>query len=187
MSPRPFVPDKPLVGAVLAAMDRSPQVVLVAGSPRAARTLRRAGHTVTLWTIGNGGTGTGGAPSPEPPSAWRSTLESPPPLDRYEALVLVNALGRRSDPLGDLRRLVRGAKPGALVLVAEQAAFGRGGRLLTKWFGRLLGRTLLMEPSELAAVFLNAGLTGLQQSWPQGLRSLVLTRGRAHPLAAALD
>ncbi|MFH2008809.1 MAG: hypothetical protein ABI333_19635 [bacterium] len=185
MSSRPFVPDKPLVGAVLAALDAQPSTVLVVGSPRVARALRRAGHAVTLWTLGGAGEA---AAALKAPLTWRSTLEHPPPaLDRYEALVLVNVLGRRVDPQGDLRRLVREARPGALVLAAEQAAFGQGGRMLSRWFGRLLGRTLLMEPSELAAVFLNAGLSGLRQSWPQGLRSLVLIRGRVHRLARVLD
>ncbi len=98
----------------------------------------------------------------------------------------MDALARREDPLGDLRRLVGASRPGALVLLVEQAAYGRGGLWLGRLVGRMLGRPLLVDASELGALCLNAGLTDLRQTWPQGLRSLVLTRGRAHPMARLL-
>lgn len=162
----PMVLDKPLAKAVRSALGDDPVSVLVVGSARLATALTKAGHAVTL-----------DAP----------LFDAPPvALERYDALVLVRVLGRRSDPLEDLARLVRAARPGGLVVLAEQAAWGRGGRWLGQLAGRLLGRPLVADASELGALCLNAGLTDLRQTWPQGLRSLVLTTGRVHALARTL-
>ena len=48
---RPFLPDKPLLGSCLAALGDPPGPVLVAGSTRMARALRRVGFEVTEWQL----------------------------------------------------------------------------------------------------------------------------------------
>jgi SAM-dependent methyltransferase len=174
MSAPPLILDKPLNRAVLSAVGDDAVTALVVGSKRLAATLAKAGHAVTLWQ-------TGGQPGGGP-LFDAGTAE----IERYDVLVLVQVLGRRPEPLEDLRHLVRAARPGGLVVLAESAAWGRGGRWLGRLVGRLLGRPLVSDASELGALCLNAGLTELRQTWPQGLRSLVLTTGRVHALARLL-
>ena len=186
MHPRPYVPDKPLHGAALAALGPPPVDVLVAGSRGLANGLRRVGHRSTFWDVGRGrrAKGDGGGQ----PLDLTASFDAPPEdLASYAALVLVNVLGRRADPLSDLQRLVKGGQPGGLVLIAEQAAWGSTGRFLGRLLGRLARRSLWMDPTTLGAICLSAGLTELRQTWPQGLRSLVLVRGRIHPLAGDLS
>ncbi len=167
----PLITDKPLGSAVRSAIGDEPVNVLVVGSARLAAALTKAGHNVRQW----------------PGEKIASLFHAPAAeLQPYEALVLVQVVGRRGEPLEDLSALVRAVRPRALVIVAEQAAWGRGGLWFGRLLGRLLGRPLVTDASELAALCLNAGLTGIRQTWPQGLRSLVLTLGRAHALARTL-
>lgn len=185
MSASPLLLDKPLSKAVLSALGTEPVNALVVGSARLAAALVRVGHAVTQRRDPEAGNAAGDVG--EDAVARESLFDAPPVgLERYDALVLVQVLGRRSEPLEDLVRLVRAARPGALVVLAEQAAWGRGGRWLGRLAGRLLGRPLVTDASELGALCLNAGLTDLRQTWPQGLRSLVLTTGRVHALARTL-
>jgi len=193
MSAPPLLLDKPLTKAVRAALGTEPVNALVVGSPRLAASLAKAGHAVTLrrgpeaLDVGSRsgeavGEGMGGDIA-----GGESLFDAPPAgLERYDALVLVQVLGRRSEPLEDLVRLVRAARPGALVVLADQAAWGRGGRWIGRLAGRLLGRPLVSDASEVGALCINAGLTELRQTWPQGLRSLVLTTGRVHGLTRTL-
>jgi hypothetical protein len=153
--------------------------VLVVGSARLAATLARAGHPVTGRAQADGDGSGDGAQGP---------LFTAPPggLETYDALVLVQVVGRRDQPLQDLRRLVRAGRSGARVLLVEQAAWGPGGQWLGRLAGRIFGRPLVTDAAELASLCLNAGLRDVRQTWPQGLRSLVLTAGRIHPLSRAL-
>jgi hypothetical protein len=177
----PLVLDKPLRKAVLSALGDESVKVLVVGSARLAEGLAKGGHTVTLRRDPEG------VDAAVDAAAGKPLFEAPPAgLAPFDALVLVQVLGRRPEPLVDLARLVRAARPGALVVLAEQAAWGSGGQWLGRLAGRLLGRPLVTDASELGALCLNAGLGDLRQTWPQGLRSLVLTTGRVHALARTL-
>jgi hypothetical protein len=177
MSAPPLIFDMPLGRAVRSALGDEPAHVLVVGSTRLAATLSKAGHAVTARREIEEG-------DPEKEAAGSSFFDTlGAELERYDAVVLMQVLGRRSDPGQDLARLVRAARPRALVILVEQAAWGRGGLWLVRMVGRVLGRSLITDATELSALCLNAGLTDLRQTWPQGLRSLVLTTGRVHALA----
>jgi len=180
MSAPPLVLDKTLNKAVRSALGDEPATVLVVGSARLAASLSKGGHAVTLRRKGEAGDDASDA-------AQKSFFDAlPVELERYDALVLMQVVGRRSEAPEDLARLVRAARPGAFVVLVEQAAWGRGGLWFVRMMGRLLGRPLVTDATELSALCLNAGLTGLRQTWPQGLRSLVLTTGRVHALARTL-
>lgn len=179
MGAPPLVPDKPLGRAIGSVLGDAPVRVLVVGAPRVAARLAARGHAVTHRPD---------ADTPEPGAEGGSLFDAPAGgLEAYDALVLVRVLGRRSDPQQDLIHLVRAAQPGGRLILVEQAAWGSGGRFVGRLMGRLLGRPLVTDATELGALCLNAGLSGLRQTWPQGLRSLVLTTGRVHPLARALS
>jgi len=185
----PLVLDKPLNKAIRSALGDDSLHVLVVGSARLAAALAKGGHRVTSRPdaeIAASPAHGEGDPTGDVTAGTSLFDETPPGLERYDALVLVRGLGRRSDPLGDLTRLVRAARPGALVVLVEQAAWGRGGQWFGRLASRLLGRPLVSDASELGALCLNAGLRDLRQTWPQGLRSLVLTMGRVHALARTL-
>lgn len=169
--PTPIVPDRPLLGAVLDLLSTPPARVLVAGAPRLATALRAAGHVVRE----------------APARDARQALEAPAEeLETMDALLLVNCFREPEESREELRALVRRARPGALVLLVESAAWGPGGRLLARALRRLFGRPVVAGPSRLAALCLNVGLREIRQTWPQGLRSLILTRGTVHPQAPRL-
>lgn len=179
MSAPPLVPDKPLGRAIESVLGDSPARVLVVGSSRIAARLAAAGHAVTHRPD---------ADTPEPGAASGSLFDAPVGgLEPFDALVLLQVLRRRPDLQQDLARLVQSARPGAQLILVEQAAWGSGGRWIGALLGRLFGRPLVTDATELGALCLNAGLCGLRQTWPQGLRSLVLTTGRVHPLARELS
>ncbi len=176
-----FLPAPPLGRTVLDALGSAPVGCLVVNSARVAPRLRRAGHTVVHWQ-----TDASDAAAADPGSHCAPLDRPPEGLADLQALVLVGVLTGREDPQADLRRLVRLTRPGAQVFVAEPAAYNRRGRVLSRLLGRFLHHPLTTDSQELGAICLAAGLTGLRQVWPQGLRSLVLTEGRVHPLSPRL-
>lgn len=185
MSEPPFLPAPPPTKALLAQLGAPPKRCLVAGPLATARALAKAGHQVTWWCL-QAAEATQGPPPTVSVPIHVGSLEGPPPeLGDVEALVLVGALTGLADPAPVLDRLVKALEPGTLVLMLEPAASRPGGRWLGRLLGAWRGHAWLSDASTLAALCLSSGLREIQQRWPQGLRSLVLTVGRvgrAHAL-----
>lgn len=205
MHPAPFLPAPPLGSALVEIVGSEPTACLVAGPKAVARALVKAGHAVTRWQVlgetdaptPRSDTRTDGVPLPRleeescsapPQPLYEGPLGSPPQgMDRYGALVLSGVLTGLREPGLVLANLASHLPPRAWVIVVEPAAWSTPGLLLGRVLGKLRGRSMLTEPSTLAAMCLASGLTDLRQRWPQGLRSLVLTAGRVSPLRSSLS
>ncbi|MGM0596376.1 MAG: hypothetical protein ACQES9_04990 [Myxococcota bacterium] len=81
-------------------------------------------------------------------------------------------------------RLTAQLKSGGQLLLIEQSTSLSGAR---NWWGKLAAKAGFISLSEsLSTLYLKNGFTQIKQSWPQGLRSLVLCEGTLKPCATLL-
>jgi len=122
-----------------------------------------------------------------PAGSARKPLTPPEGVSARDIVVLHQVLCSRDQPGRDLRRLVSLLPAHTRLALCEPASYGRLGRWLAGHLSGTPGRRVLgTDPAKLASMCLCAGLSSLHQTWPQGLRSLVLITGKVHPVAARL-
>lgn len=77
----------------------------------------------------------------------------------------------------------RSVRPGGLFAIAELAGEGRVGRFMLRLARRIRGRPKNLEPADLCGLLLGAGVGEINQVWPQGIGSWMLTYGTCGSLS----
>jgi hypothetical protein len=100
-------------------------------------------------------------------------------------LIAVGMLGsHRIDDVTELvARWARTVRPGGLLAVAELAGESWAGNLVLRLSRKLRRKPTALDPTDLCRHLLAAGARPVNQVWPQGLGSWVLTFGWIAPLA----
>jgi len=102
-----------------------------------------------------------------------------------DILFAVSVLGSHkiphiSETIASWKRTIR---PGGLFAIAELAGEGRVGRFMLRLARRIRGRPKNLEPADLCGLLLRAGVGEINQVWPQGIGSWMLTYGTCGSLS----
>ncbi|MDA3863447.1 MAG: hypothetical protein PF689_06205 [Deltaproteobacteria bacterium] len=118
---------------------------------------------------------------------YKPTFQLTDPInDKFDLVVAMDTLPANTHKTSVwFSRLASQLESGGRLLVIEQSTSLSGAR---SWWGKLAAKAGFISLSEsLSTLYLKNGFTQIKQSWPQGLRSLVLCEGTLNPSAALLE